>query len=226
MTEKKLLTVYQAICATFCVIVVISNIISAKMVKLPYVEFGVPAGLVTYPLTFLLSDLVTEIFGPRKAKQMVYTALFMNLLGFAIVQLALILPSTNQEDQNTFQLVLGLSGLRIFSSVTAYLIGQIVDIQLYALIKKWTDSRFLWLRNNGATCLSQIVDTIIVDVLFLYLGLGMSWKEVFPIMVASYIYKAFFSIASTPIFYMCVSLIRSNEKTINSIQGMIYESKV
>lgn len=211
--KPSLFTLYQLISATFCIIVVLSNIISAKMVKLPFLQdFSIPAGLITYPFTFLLSDLVTEIFGPKRAKLMVYIALAMNLLSFGIIQLALILPSTIQEEQVAFTLVLGLSGLRIFSSLTSYLLAQIVDIQIYALIKKWTGERFLWLRNNGSTCTSQLLDTILVDIIYLYWGLAMGLNEVLPIMFISYIYKALFSIASTPLFYLCVFLVKTNWK--------------
>lgn len=204
-------TLYQIISATFCVLVVMSNIISAKMVQLPFFQdFSIPAGLITYPFTFLLSDLVTEVFGAKKAKQMVYMALGLSLLSFGIIQFALILPASNLLEQNLFAAVLGLSGLRIFSSLTAYLISQLVDIQLYALIKKWTGQKWLWLRNNGSTCISQGVDTVVIDVIYLYLGLGMGWNEVLPIMAFSFAYKAFFSIANTPLFYLSVYLVQSN----------------
>ena len=59
---------YQIILAAFCVVVVVSNIVSAKLISLPFVELCIPAGLITYPLTFLLSDLVTEVYGAEKAK--------------------------------------------------------------------------------------------------------------------------------------------------------------
>lgn len=215
---------YQIMCSTFCILVVMSNLISAKMVKLPYFDLILPAGLITYPFTFLLSDLVTEFFGTKKAKLMVYIALGMNLLSLGIIQLALLLPSEDSR-QPAFQAVLGLSGLRIFSSLTAYIISQIADIQLYAWIKQLTGKRFLWLRNNGSTCVSQLLDTIIIDILYLYWGLGMGLTQVLPIMLISYTYKAFFSIANTPFFYLCVYLMKMEWK-INDFKtnrGEIYE---
>lgn len=199
---------YQIISAAFCVIIVISNVISAKMVTLPYLDFSIPAGLIVYPLTFLLSDLVTEFFGAKRAKLMVYIAFAMSLLSFCMIEIALFLPANILEDQNAFRTVLGLSSLRIFSSLTAYVISQIADIQLYALIKKWTSQRFLWLRNNGSTCISQLIDTVVIDIIFLYWGLSMGMKEVLPIMIFSYAYKVFFSLASTPLFYFCVFMIQ------------------
>lgn len=200
--------IYQIISAAFCVIVVLSNIISAKMMTLPYWNLIIPVGLITYPLTFLLSDLVTEIFGPKKAKLMVYNAFGMCLLSFGIIQIALLLPDNDSESQNAFQKILGLSGLRIFSSLIAYIIAQVADIQIYAWIKRWTGSGYLWLRNNGSTCLSQIIDTVLIDLIFLYWGLGMGMNEVFPIMLFSYAYKAFFSVACTPLFYFLVFLMQ------------------
>lgn len=208
---RKLLTpqaTYQIICSSFSVLVVLSNILSAKMVALPLIDLSVPVGLILYPLTFLLSDLVTEIFGSKKAKLMVYIALGMSLLSFGIIQIGLILPGSNLEDQKAFQAILGLTGLRIFSSLISYLTSQIVDIQLYAAIKKWTGPGLLWFRNNASTCISQIVDTLMIDIIFLWWGLGMRMSEVAPIMVFSYLYKACFSIISTPLFYALVFIVK------------------
>lgn len=218
-------TLYQVISAAFCVIVVMSNIISAKMVQMPFVhDFAIPAGLITYPLTFLISDLVTEFFGAAKAKLMVYIALGMSLLSFGIIQLALWLPEVQGSSQPAFQEVLGLSGLRIFSSLAAYLVAQIVDIQLYAKIKSWTGTRFLWVRNNGSTCISQVVDTVIIDIIYLYWGLGMSWSAVAPIMFISFAYKGAFSVINTPILYLCVYAVKKYWSEAAAAQNAITET--
>lgn len=211
--------IYQIIVASFSVIVVLSNIISAKMVQLPYFAFAIPAGLITYPLTFLLSDLVTEIFGAKKAAFMVYTALAMNLLGVVLIELAILMPSA--DESLAFQAVLGLSGLRIFSSLISYLTSQLVDIQLYALIKKWTGSKHLWLRNNGSTWVSQIVDTVMIDIIYLWWGLGMLMGDIAPIMLFSFAYKAFFSVALTPLFYLLVYTVRVKSKESNELMQPI-----
>lgn len=215
--SRTLHTIYQTICASFCVIVVVSNILSAKMVTLPFFALSIPAGLLTYPLTFLLSDLVTEVFGARRATLMVYIALAVSLLSFGMIQVGLMLPANEGEEQRAFQAVLGLSGLRIFSSLISYVTSQLVDIQLYAAIKRWTGPRFLWLRNNASTCISQVVDTVMIDLIFLWWGLGMTMAEVAPIMLFSYLYKAFFSLACTPLFYLLVFLIRGGWQTMKRV---------
>ena len=208
--DSKSQILYQILNAAFCVIVVISNIISAKFFDLPFVEFSIPAGLITYPLTFLISDLVTEIYGATKAKLMVYTAFAMSILGYLIIQLALQLPSRDIENQFLFQSVLGLNGLIISASLIAYLLSQILDIYLYARIKRRTGDRLLWLRNNGSTLASQIVDTLTVNIIHLYCGLGIEFSIVIKIMAFSYAYKAFFSIMNTPLFYLGVFLAKTN----------------
>jgi len=215
--SRSLHALYQTICASFCVIVVVSNILSAKIVTLPLFAFSIPAGLIVYPLTFLLTDLVTEIFGARRAKLMVYIALGMSLLSFGIMQIGLLFPAGTCEEQKAFQTVLGLSGLRIFSSLVSYITSQIVDIRLYAVIKQWTGPKFLWLRNNGSTFVSQIVDTVIIDLLFLWWGLKMPIAEVFSIMLFSYAYKVFFSMACTPLFYLSVFFIRGKGKSMKQL---------
>ena len=207
MNRISSITFYQIISTAFCLIAVISNIISTKMVHLPYLHaISMPAGLITYPVLFILTDLVTELFGPAKARFMVYLALAMNLLCLGIIQLVLILPSPNPEEQIAFQVVLGLSGWRIFSSLTAYSIAQIIDIRLYAWIKSRTGSRLLWLRNNGSTCIAQLVDTILVDLIYFYFGLEMAFAAIIPIMILSYTYKTCFNLVSTPLFYLMVYL--------------------
>lgn len=201
---------YALLVTSFAVIVVLSNIFSAKMVLLPYIQLSVPAGLLIYPITFFLSDLVTEIFGSKRAKFMVYIAFGMSLLSFGLIQLILLLPGDG--NQMSFQTVLGLSGLRIFSSLASYLVAQVVDIQAYATIKRWTGSKWLWLRNNGSTCLSQLVDTVMIDLIYLWWGCHMSFASVCPIMLFSIAYKAFFSLTLTPLFYFSVFSLKKRDK--------------
>jgi len=213
-------SLYQLISASFCVLVIFSNILSAKMVPLPFTTLNIPAGLVTYPLTFLLSDLVAEVFDAKRAKLMVYVTLAMNLLSLGLIQISLMLPTNDTEIQNAFQLVLGLSGLRIFSSLISYLVSQVVDIQLYVAIKRLTGPKWLWLRNNASTFIAQIVDTIMIDLIFLWWGLGMPMTEVVPIMIFSYAYKTLFGAACTPLFYLLVYLVRGQEKQKMQLQPL------
>ena len=179
------------------------------MVNLPYFQsLAIPAGLITYPLTFFISDFVTEVYGSRKAKEMVYHAFGMSILAYLIIKTALVLPSLDSENQLYFEASLGLNSMIIKASLTAYIFSQTNDIQLYALIKKWTGENYLWLRNNVSTLIAQLIDTIIVNVIYLKLGIGMELTQVFAIILFSYMYKCILSIAFTPLFYLLLSIFK------------------
>lgn len=200
---------HSFITAAFSVIVVISNIISAKLFFLPIFEnFAIPAGLITYPITFLLSDLMTELYGQAQAKKMIWTAFALSLLSLGVIEAALALPSAPLESQAPFEAVLGLNFWIVIASLTAFLIAQSLDVYLYAAIKKWTGEPHLWIRNNGSTLASQIVDTFTVNWIYLFFGLGMNLEAIASIALFSYLYKALFSIALTPFFYLLVTLGR------------------
>lgn len=205
---------YSFLTAAFSVIVVISNVVSAKLFFFPLIDnFAIPAGLITYPLTFLLSDLMTELYGQSQAKKMIYTALTLSILGFAIIEMALLLPAAPSEAQEIFEAVLGLNGWIVLASLVAFLIAQSLDVYLYAAIKKWTGERFLWIRNNGSTLASQVVDTVTVNWIYLFFGLGMGHEAIAQIALFSYFYKALLSIALTPLFYLLVALGRRQSKS-------------
>jgi len=208
-------TIYQVICTAFSVIVILANIISAKMVRLPLFDLSVPAGVIIYPITFLLSALVTEVFGAQKARFMVYMAFVMSILSIGIIQLALLLPANGSEEQGMFQTVMGRCDLRIFSSLIAYLVAQLIEIQLFSLIKRWTGAPLLWLRNNGSATLAQLIDTIVVDLIFLYWGMGMSFYQVLPVITISFLYKIVFSVANTPLLYLGIFCLGRQRSRIN-----------
>lgn len=207
MQEQSLLQkLYIMIVVVFSVIVVLSNILSAKMVLLPFDLPAIPAGLIFYPLTFLISDLVTEVFGDKEAKFMVLTALGMSVLSLIMIQATLAFPSP-QDDRSLHQ-VFGISGLRIFASISAYITSQLAGIKIYSYLKTVTAPKSLWQRNSGATLFSQLIDTLMIDLIFFYWGLQMPLENVIPIIAFSYFYKTLFSVVSIPFFYLAVYAIK------------------
>ena len=131
----------------FSVIVVMSNIISTKFFHLPFLNhLPFPAGIIIYPISLIITDLVTELYGAVRAKEMIWIAFGMSVLCFGILELTFLLPG--QSD--IFKEALGKNGWIVMGSLIAYLIGQMVDVKLYAFIKQWTKGRFLWVRNIGS----------------------------------------------------------------------------
>lgn len=180
------------------------------MVLLPFFQnFSVPAGLLLYPLTFFLSDLVTEVYGATRAKKMVYLAFGLSVLSCFIITITLLAPSPTKENYQQFQNVFCFSGVLLIASLTAYVVSQIVDIHIYSILKLWTGEPYLWLRNNGSTLIAQLMDTTIVNFIHLYLGMGMEGSEVISIIKFSYTYKCIWSVMMTPFFYCAVSRFKN-----------------
>ncbi len=221
--------VFAVMMAGFVVVLVLTNIIGVKLFlafpeTLPRGLFGeaitLTTGLITYPVTFLLTDIVCEVFGRRRANLMVATGFVMSLISLVLIQISLVLPgspawpsgnpdyATVEEMQRAFESVFTLPGILIFGSMTAYLAAQLLDVKLFHFWKQVTRGRHLWLRNNASTMTSQLVDTIIVNSIFLGLGLGLDWILVGKIIAASYLFKLLIAAADTPFVYLGVWAVR------------------
>lgn len=172
------------------------------------------SGLITYPLTFLLTDIVSEIWGRRRASFMVALGFVMSLLMLATIWVARELPvsafwtveamgvTDSAETQRAFETTFYFPGLLLFASMTAYLVAQLFDVRLYHFWWRVTGGRFMWIRNNGSTMISQLVDTIIVNGIYLRWGLEMEWKTIATIIIAVYFCKLILAIIDTPLIYI------------------------
>jgi len=220
---------FVVLMAAFVVVLVLTNVIGVKLflafpTLLPNGFFGEPitltTGIITYPVTFLLTDVVCEVYGRKRANLMVLTGFGMSLLSLILIQIASIVPGsqvwpsgnpnfeTVAEMQTAFDSVFSLPGILIFGSMTAYLVAQLIDVRLFHFIKRMTKDRHLWLRNNGSTMISQLLDTVIVNSIFLGYGLGLDWTVVGKIIFASYVFKLILAAIDTPFIYLGVFLLR------------------
>ena len=216
---------YTAIASLFCICLVLTNTIGHKLIAIPFFNFAVPAALLVYPLTFVLSDVVNEIYGRQKASFMVLLGFFSSIFVMCVIRIVLILPghsywhvpknpwgfSSVADYQNAFEGIFAVNPTIVFSSMIAFLCGQFLDISCFQKIRKLTQNRFMWLRNNVSTMLSQLVDTIIISGLILFYGLRVNFIHGIEIMMASYLFKVLASIATTPLFYALVFSLRRFE---------------
>lgn len=220
---------YVVFASAFIVVLVLTNVIGVKLFSafpdaFPDGLFGSPltltSGIVTYPVTFLLTDVVSEIWGRKRADFMVIVGFFASLGMLGLVQFTVGLHgspvwinkglgySTVDEMQTAFESVFTLPGTLVLGSMTAYLVAQLLDVRLYEFWRRVTGGRHLWLRNNGSTWISQLVDTIIVNSIFLGFGLGIPWGVVFEIIVTVYVFKLILAALDTPLIYLLVGILR------------------
>ena len=197
----------------FLTALVVGNIVgTTKFVDV----FGliVPAGVLAYPFTFLATDLICELYGKKRAQTLVWVGFMMNVFLLGLMSLGHFLPDVSGVSgaASTFESVYTFMVGNVIASMIAYLIAQSVDVHVFHFWKRLTKGRHLWLRNNGSTIFSQLIDTIsILTILYLADNLGPDIDTVgklISLIFASYLFKFFFALFDTPFFYFGVWLLK------------------
>lgn len=204
--------IYVILCIVFSVLIVIGNLIYQKFVSLPifpFYTFELSVGAIMYPLTFMLTDLITEFYGKERANFCIRLAIFMNIFVAFIITGMDQLQSTSWSriDNATFHKVFGLYSVAFIGSTIACYTAQMLDIIIYLWIRKLTKGKLLWARNNGSTAISLFIDTFIVISFMTVCGV-LPVERMWLLIMNSYLFKLFFSVCSTPLFYICVGTIR------------------
>ena len=162
-----------------------------------------------YPITFLVTDIISEIYGRRRANQVVFSGLLASLFVMLIVLVADAVPQTvwSPVSGDKFHSVFGLFGPAVFASMGAYLAAQYIDIRVFHFWKKLTHGRHLWLRNNGSTIFSQLVDTALVLALLSVAGV-IEWTRYWSLLENGFLFKVLVALVDTPILYGVVWVLR------------------
>lgn len=204
--------VYTALCTLFAVLIVMGNLIYQKFVFLPilpFYTFELSVGAILYPLTFLITDLIAEFYGKEKANFCVGLAIIMNITVALIIVFMDKLNATqwSKIDNVTFHNIFGLYSVSFLGSIIACYTSQFIDIRIYLWIRRITNGKWLWLRNNTSTSISLFIDTFIVISFMSIFGV-FPINQMWILIVNSYLYKLFFTVCSTPLFYIGISIIR------------------
>ena len=171
--------------------------------------FELSVGILPYPITFLVTDLISEIYGQKKANQVVIAGIFASFFSLSIILISNYVPALESSPINdeTFSNVFSLSGLAVLASMLAYLFAQFIDIKIYHFWKNLTKGKMLWLRNNFSTFSSQIIDTITV-ISLLCLFEVLSWDSFLGLVVSGIVFKILVAFLDTPLLYLFVYLFR------------------
>lgn len=179
---------------------------------------SVPAGVVAYPFTFLATDLISELFGRKKAQLVVWVGFAMNVFMLFLMTVNHWLPNAAGVSggldlfDGVYQFMVG----NVIASMIAYLVAQSVDVRLFHFWKKKTKGKHLWLRNNASTTVSQLVDsTAILTILYLAGNLGENINTIGALIILiinSYLFKFSFALIDTPLMYLGVKLFKQFEE--------------
>lgn len=205
--------VYLILAALFIASLVTSNLIFQKFFYwYPFQTtvfgeklFEVSVGLLPYPITFLITDILSEIYGKKRANQVVIAGIFASFFSLLIIYVSKEVPATpwSPTSDDTFVSVFGAAPLAVLASMMAYLFAQFIDIRIYHFWKNLTKGNHLWLRNNFSTFSSQIIDTLTVLLLLCSFGI-ISWDRFFGLLISGVIFKVMIAALDTPILYVVV----------------------
>lgn len=209
--------IYLLLAGLFITSLVVSNLIFQKffywyplnLKVLGNSLFELSVGILPYPITFLITDLISEIYGKKRANQVVITGIFASFFSMGILLIANEVPAIENSpiDDETFNQVFALSPIAALASMIAYLLAQFVDIRIYHFWKNLTQGKMLWLRNNFSTFSSQLIDTVLVVGLLSIFGI-LEWKLFWGLVISGFLFKIIVAALDTPLLYLFVGIFR------------------
>lgn len=211
--KSEAFTIFLILGSMFIAALVASNLIFQKFFywnPFGLFQFELSVGILPYPITFLITDIISEIYGRKKANQVVIAGIFASFFSMIIILIANHVPAIDNSPINNeiFSKVFGLSPIAVLASMLAYLFAQFIDIKIYHFWKQKTKGKHLWFRNNFSTFSSQFIDTITVITL-LCLFEVLPWSLFSKLLISGFLFKILIAILDTPILYFVVYLFRT-----------------
>ncbi len=198
------------------------NPVSIDLLGEKNLSFNMSAGSITWPLVFIMTDIINEYFGKKQVKFLSYMTAILVLFLFLMTWISIqVVPADFWVHEKVdgqglnmnlaFNKIFGQGMWIIIGSITAFIIGQILDVSIFHRIKKWTGEKKLWLRATGSTVVSQLVDSFVVAFIAFYLNpaYDWTWQTVLAICLVGYIYKFTVAVLLTPLLYIIHKIVDS-----------------
>jgi len=204
---------------------IVSNLLGGKIAQLGKIEFSV--GILAFPITFLVTDIIGEVMGKKKAKQVVFIGLMAMIFVMLLTFISIQLPTASRSyiTHEEFSKIFGISFRFLIASVTAFFFAQMHDVWAFHFWKKVTKGKWLWLRNNLSTIASQLIDSV----LFMFIALWyipeflikylpfientspkFTAAYVLTLLIPWWILKVVMAIADTPFVYILTAWLRGD----------------
>jgi len=200
---------FDLLLALFVLVLLVSNVVSAKILKLG--PFTFDGGTILFPLAYILGDVFTEVYGYKKMRRVIWLGFLANILMAAIFIIVSKLPAAEGwNNQKAYEAILGWVPRIVIASIIAYWVGEFVNSFILAKMKIFTKGRFLWMRTIGSTLVAEFLDSLIFCVIA-FLGKVPS-DLLFKIIISNYIFKVLIEILFTPITYWVANVLKKKEK--------------
>ncbi|MEN3008021.1 queuosine precursor transporter [Pseudothermotoga sp.] len=188
----------------FIFAIVASNITASKLVNLG--PFVVPIAVLCYPITFSITDIVTEVYGKKVAQKIVWSGFFVSVVLVLYSKIVTVYPPANLFEQNeAFVKVFSSTPRIVLASMIAYVLSQTHDVWAFHLWKRITEGKYLWMRNNFSTIVSQFIDTcVFITIAFFNVVPG---NVLLKMIFSQYVVKFIIALIDTPFVYLGVKLV-------------------
>jgi queuosine precursor transporter len=205
-------TLFLILAALFITSLVTCNLIFQKFFHwnpLGLFNFELSVGIIAYPITFLITDVISEVYGKKRAQHVVIAGVFASAFALLIVIVSTYAPATEWSplSDEEFSKSFGFTFIAVGASLAAYLIAQFLDVQIFHFWKRQTKGKHLWLRNNFSTFASQFIDTFTV-LFLLCLFEVIPWELFGMLLLNGFLFKVMFALFDTPIAYLLVFGLR------------------
>ena len=200
---------FVAIAMVFVTCLITANIIAVKLVALG--DLVVPAALIIFPLSYIFGDVLTEVYGYRRARQVIWLGFGCNLLAVSAIAVGQLLPPAApfQDAQGAYERILGYAPRLLLGSFVAYLIGEFANAYVLAKMKVATKGRWLWTRTIGSTIVGEGLDTLVFNVI------AFSGAVPNPVLVnivlTAWVLKVAYETLATPLTYAIVAHLKREE---------------
>ena len=192
----------------FVSVLLISNVASTKIIDLKWFTFD--GGTLLFPLSYIFGDILTEVYGYRRSRYVIWLGFFMALLMSAVFIIVGVLPSApDWGNQSAYDLILGLTPRIVLASLVAYSFGEFSNSFILAKMKIWTKGKMLWMRTIGSTLVGELVDSAIFIIIAFWGVLPNSL--LITLIISNYIFKTAVEILFTPVTYKIVKFLKKEE---------------
>lgn len=197
---------FVAVAGLFIACLIAANIISVKLIAVG--DWFVPAGVVIFPLSYILGDVLTEVYGYSSARRVIWLGFLCNLVVVLAIWLAGMWPGAPfWSDQPAWDQILGFTPRLLMASFVAYLIGEFANSIVLSRMKVATGGRWLWSRTIGSTLIGEGLDSLI----FISLAFGGSPLFSFTAIATQWFIKVAYEIVATPLTYLVVGYLKRAE---------------
>jgi len=193
--------VFLVLAGVFITHALLGEFVGGKLVEVG--GWTMSVGVIPWPVVFVTTDLVNEYFGARAVRRLTFLAVGLIAYSFLVLYLCILVPAgeISAVSDAAFREVFGQSMWIIVGSITAFAISQLLDVGVFALVRKHTGERWLWARAVGSTVVSQLIDTFIINAIAFGLPGMLTATQVVELSVTNYAYKFLIAVATLPVIY-------------------------